>query len=217
MANRTYLFATDLVPSIANSGAPRKLVGLSECNYEIPLTYALLVAGSPELCLSNIWQYRTEAGAPSHPLALAAPYAQGLQRARDFYALLTQPTARSVFHEALSFLEREENQQPYLLLELGEYLSMFDEEDPPEGKLHMSRLGRSTPCCKATPQTASGKSRVSSMRCPPTIPSQPGRRRWSNSVPASGAMFCITRPATEASRLLRSFSTVSRIDSLPHP
>jgi hypothetical protein len=137
MANRTYLFATDLVPSIANSGAPRKLVGLSECNYEIPLTYALLVAGSPELCLSNIWQYRTEAGAPSHPLALAAPYAQGLQRARDFYALLTQPTARSVFHEALSFLEREENQQPYLLLELGEYLSMFDEADPPEGKLHV--------------------------------------------------------------------------------
>ena len=141
MANRTYLFATDLIPRHANSGTLRKLVGLSECNYEIPFTYALLVAGSPELCLhrggsrahavSNIWQFRTEQGAPSHPLALAAPFSVGLQRARDFYAMLTQPTARSVFHEALSFLDRPENQHPYFLLELGEYLSMFDDEDPP--------------------------------------------------------------------------------------
>jgi len=137
MANRTYLFATNLIPRHAKSGTLRKLVGLSECNYEIPFTYALLVAGSPELCLSNIWQFRTEQGAPSHPLALAAPFSVGLQRARDFYAMLTQPTARSVFHEALSFLDRPENQHSYFLLELGEYLSMFDDEDPPEGKLHV--------------------------------------------------------------------------------
>lgn len=137
MANRTYLYATDLIPSHANAGATRKIVGLSECNHDLPFVYLLLIAGEPELCLSNIWQFRTEAGAPSHPLALASPYAVGLQRAQGFYETLTHPTVREVFLEPLSFLQQPENQQPYLLLELGEYLSLFDDDDEPKGKLHV--------------------------------------------------------------------------------
>jgi hypothetical protein len=137
MANRTYLFATDIIPTHANAGELRKIVGLSECNYELPFTYALLVAGSPELCLSNIWQFRTEPGAPSHPLALAAPFSVGLQRAREFHSLLTHPTAREIFGAALAFLECQENHQPYFLLELGEFLALFDDDDEPKGKLHV--------------------------------------------------------------------------------
>ena len=136
MANRTYLYATDLIPMHSNAGAKRKIIGLSECKYELPFTFRLLIAGDPQLCLSNIWHFRTEAGALPHPLALASSFAAGLDRARTFHALLVHPVARECFGEVLAFLDRPENQQTHLLLELGEYLSMFEDDDEPKGKLH---------------------------------------------------------------------------------
>lgn len=136
MANRSYLYATDLIPSHANAGAPRRIVGLSECKYAVPALYGVLMCGSTELCLSNIWQFRTEEGGPSQPLALAAPMQEGLENLRFIRRRVVRTAAVTVLDEAISFLERPENQLLFLLLELAEYFSMFDEADEPRGKLH---------------------------------------------------------------------------------
>lgn len=136
MANRTYLYATDLIPTHENAGQPRRIVGLSETSYAMPMMYGILVAGEPVLCLSNIWTFRTAEGAPSQPLALAAPFDAGLAMMRRFQQALTHPAARAVVDEAVDFLQQPKNALPYLLLEAAEYFDMFDEDDPPKGKLY---------------------------------------------------------------------------------
>lgn len=136
MANRTYLYATDLVPSHDNAGALRRIVGLSECRYSTPLLYRILVCGEPQLCLSNIWHFRTEKSAPSHPLAVAAGFEQGLARLKTLRSQVVARPAATVLDEALGFLERPENRSDYFLLELAEFFDMFAEHEEPKGKLH---------------------------------------------------------------------------------
>ena len=135
MANRTYLYSTDLIPSHDNAGQQRSIVGLSESNYSVPLIYRALIAGSPRLCLSNIWSFRSVAGGLSEPLAIVAPYPEGLENLVFFQQSVIHPDARPLLDEAVAFLSQPANQRPYLLLELAEYISMMDDDEEPKGKL----------------------------------------------------------------------------------
>lgn len=135
MANRSYLYATDLIPTHETAGQTRSIVGLSESNYSIPLVYRALLAGSPQLCLSNIWAFRTAAGAKSEPLAVAGSYASGLANLVFFQQLVSHPRARALLDEAVEFLSQPVNQRPFLLLELAEYLLLVDDDEEPKGSL----------------------------------------------------------------------------------
>lgn len=135
MANRTYLYSTDLVPTHENAGQVRSIVGLSESNYSVPLIYRALLAGSPRLCLSNIWKFRTAVGRDSEPLAIIGPYSDGLENLVFFQQSVSHPQARALLDEAVQFLSQPANARPYLLLELAEYLSLLEDEDEPKGKL----------------------------------------------------------------------------------
>ncbi|MBQ1762738.1 MAG: hypothetical protein IIZ92_07545 [Aquincola sp.] len=54
MANRSYLYASDVIPGQPDAEGG-KLVGLSEWRYDIPLVFKLLASGRPRLCPSLVW------------------------------------------------------------------------------------------------------------------------------------------------------------------
>jgi hypothetical protein len=52
MANRSYLYSTNIIPSSNNKSKEEpKLIGISEWNYAIPIVFQLLVSGKPIACL----------------------------------------------------------------------------------------------------------------------------------------------------------------------
>lgn len=52
MANRSYLYSTNVVPGPDVKKATRTLTGISEWNYDIPIIYKLLLSGNPRPCKS---------------------------------------------------------------------------------------------------------------------------------------------------------------------
>ncbi len=52
MANRAYLYSTSFLPGAETEF--RRIVGLSEWSYDIPLAFKLLLTGNPHRCTSLI-------------------------------------------------------------------------------------------------------------------------------------------------------------------
>jgi hypothetical protein len=117
MANRTYLYATDVVPGTDPGQGTRQTVGISEWNYDIPIVYKLLLTGNPRMCKSLIWE------TPDN-IALVGDYSLGLQRLKDCLKRIDFPAAQSLITDALTFLEKEENRRLYFLLECAEIFEM---------------------------------------------------------------------------------------------
>lgn len=114
MANRSYLYATDRLP---DGRADSSWIGLSEWNYDIPLVYKLLLSGSPQVCLSTIWP---DIG----NIAIASPYALGLQQLERFLSQIHCDDARPLIQEAVAFLTAQRNRRGYFVLECGEIFAM---------------------------------------------------------------------------------------------
>jgi len=122
MANRSYLFASPYVPGPDAAGNdPKQLKGLSECKYNIPLAYRLLVSADVQLCRSMIWTDLDE------PTALAGRAGAGIDRLQQFLARIDHPSVAPLRNQALNFLNSHADRNGYFVLECAEILDMGDE------------------------------------------------------------------------------------------
>jgi len=121
VANRSYLYATDVPPGGGDDGQDRELVGISEWNYDVPIVFKLLLSGSPKTCRSAVWDMDEE-------IALAGDYDAGVANLEAFLARITLPEAQPLIEEARAFLHDPAHRRRYFLLECGELYDM--DEDP---------------------------------------------------------------------------------------
>ncbi|QEI07502.1 hypothetical protein FXN63_17900 [Pigmentiphaga aceris] len=121
MANRSYLYSTNVVPDHHAAPAERKRIGISEWAWDTPLVYRLLLSGNPRTCPSTIWNLPEE-------IAIVGDYAQGVEKLRAFLSRITLPDAQPMIAEALAFLDDTDNQQTWLVLESGELYDMEDDD-----------------------------------------------------------------------------------------
>lgn len=121
MANRSYLYSTNVIPGSSTKATGRKLIGISEWNYDIPIVFKLLISGNPKTCLSSIWDNPEE-------IALIGDYASGVKNLEGFLSQIQLPAAQDLISEAIEFLNKLENQNQYFFLECGE---IFDMEETP--------------------------------------------------------------------------------------
>ena len=130
MANRSYLYSCNVVPGPDAVEQGRKLVGISEYRYDIPIVFKLLLSGSPRTCPSSIWDCDDD-------MALLGDYEAGLANLEAFLAQIKTPAAQPLIAEALEFLRKPENRNPYFVLECGE---IFEMSDPGPGEQNLQLL-----------------------------------------------------------------------------
>lgn len=123
MANRSYLYSTNIAPGPDAVAQGRKLVGISEYRYDIPIVFKLLLSGNPRACPSSIWDSNGD-------IALMGDYESGLANLERFLAQIRQPEAQPEIAAALAFLKNPANRNPYFVLECGEIFDMTDEPLP---------------------------------------------------------------------------------------
>ena len=119
MANRSYLYSSNLIPKADTKLSERKVIGISEWNYAIPIVFKILVSGYPQACTSLIWKHPDQ-------IALVADYAAGVKNLESFFTKVGCPQAQNLIAEAIAFLHTPENQNQYFVLECGEIFDMSD-------------------------------------------------------------------------------------------
>lgn len=121
MANRSYLYATDLLPP-RDSPVSEKMPfrSIAEWNYDIPLCFKLLVSSKTDVRRSAIWTVE-------EPIAFAGEYAGGVAALKNFLAQVDFPGGKALIDEAVEFLDRAENQRQYFVLEVGEIFDLTTE------------------------------------------------------------------------------------------
>lgn len=113
MANRSYLYATDVPPSPAVKPADGRMIGISEWNYDIPPAFKLLLTGSPRKSISSIWQVPDE-------IAIVGDYGSGVSRLLRELDKIADPRIADLRSEAKAFLSDSKNQRSVFVLECGE-------------------------------------------------------------------------------------------------
>ncbi len=126
MANRSYLYAINFDNTTEDlQQKDRKIVGLSEYNYDIPLSYRILVSQDTALAYSIIWEYEK-------PIAIQGDFAKGKEKLFHFLdSLLTKSISEkdlleNEIKETKNFLNAHKSK--YILLECGEIFEMDDVE-----------------------------------------------------------------------------------------
>ncbi|MGQ4489295.1 hypothetical protein LRE75_22190 [Streptomyces sp. 372A] len=120
MANRSYLYSADSVPSEAD--IPRRIRCVSEHNWDIPLAHKLLVGRGTTIVPSMIW---------NHPIGIAADYAAGAALLRDLLGAVgdgLRDDAEFAACVAGTTAHLEKQAARYFLLETGEIVSMTDDD-----------------------------------------------------------------------------------------
>jgi hypothetical protein len=120
MANRSYLYATDIVPSEVSAPEKGQCIGISEFSWAIPIVFKLLLGGNPRTCRSIIWKEASN-------IAIVGEYSRGLERLKEFLARIELPAAQPLVQEALDFLQENKNRRNYFLLECGEIFDLTEE------------------------------------------------------------------------------------------
>lgn len=121
MANRSYLYSTNVIPGSIDEVNDRKMIGIAEWDYEIPIVCKLLLSGNPKTCRSSLWENPEE-------IALIGDYATGVKKLEEFLSQIALPAAQNSIAETIEFLNRPENKNQYFVLECGE---VFDMDDTP--------------------------------------------------------------------------------------
>ncbi|MFJ8210687.1 hypothetical protein [Streptomyces sp. NPDC096033] len=120
MANRSYLFSADSIPT--EDDIPKPIRCISEHNWAVPLAHQLLVGYGTTVVPSMIWSPR---------IGIAADYDRGAALLRDLLLAVGQGLeeddefARCV-KKTTTHLETQRAQ--YFLLETGEMVSLGDED-----------------------------------------------------------------------------------------
>jgi hypothetical protein len=135
MANRTYLYATNLQPTEEALGIERQIVGLAESSWSLPYIFMILLAGQPKPCISNIWKFIDGKTNKYAQIALCAPYTNALNNLTQLHSLCTNPIIAAELSEIRAFLSKPENVHEYILLEPAEYFNGFSEDEEPKGTI----------------------------------------------------------------------------------
>jgi hypothetical protein len=117
MANRSYIYASDIVPARGADPKKRRMIGISEWNYDIPVAYKLLASGSPQTAISSIWKL-------DQKIAIVGDFDAGESRLMQFLDQLPEPQIRSLREEAKLFLSSPQHRRKYFVLECGEIFDM---------------------------------------------------------------------------------------------
>lgn len=117
MANRAYLYSTDHVPGSPGPQSDRRVAGIAEWAYDVPIVFKLLVSANPKLCRSLIWDVPEQ-------IAIVGNFEQGIQKLVAFLDRISFPEVAPLREEAVSFLTNPANRGQYFLLEAGEILEM---------------------------------------------------------------------------------------------
>jgi hypothetical protein len=120
VANRSYLYSSKTVPGDQAPQEKRRLQGIAEWNYDIPLAFKLLLSGNPRPCRSSIWE--TE-----ELVAIAGDYRVGVERLTQFLQKIKIPVAQPMIQETFAFLNSDKNKNLFFVLECGEIFTMEDE------------------------------------------------------------------------------------------
>lgn len=120
MANRSYLYSSNFVPPPEANEADRRITGISEWKYDIPIGFKILLSGNPRKCQSLIWDVPQE-------IAIVGDYDQGLDRLLHFLDRIPLPEVIPLKEEARKFLTDEANKNRYFILECGEIFELHDE------------------------------------------------------------------------------------------
>jgi hypothetical protein len=127
MANRSYLYSTNLDSTTRKKEPTDKILSLGEYNYAIPLAFKILVSQEPKICPSVVWDYE-------HPIALLGDYEKGKAKLLQF---LDEVRSKNIFPEnemidliekTFFFLNREDRKEQFSILECGEIYEMGDDE-----------------------------------------------------------------------------------------
>ncbi len=120
MANRSYLYATDTIPS---KGKPNPSYGLAEYNWDVPLVFKLIMAGSPRRTASAIW---------GQPIGIIADRAGAQERVEAFAKVLVEKHPKRKDLEAqleeMRAVLAKTPKTKYLLLETGEIADMMGDD-----------------------------------------------------------------------------------------
>ena len=129
MANRSYLFATDLVPTPGVWPAQGRMVGISEWNYDIPPAFRLMLTGNPRKAISSIWEVQEE-------IAVVGDYEAGVERLLSELGRHAGAEMEALREEARAFLMDPANRRKFLVLECGEIFEMEEgSKDEQTGRL----------------------------------------------------------------------------------
>lgn len=126
MANRSYLYSINVIPD-KNPEQKRVIKGLTEFNWDIPLSHKLLVSSETKICDSVIWNVEEKIG-------LVGNYEKGVENLKKFLDIFKKQTIKNknefdkYYNESLTFLEDPKNQQNYILLEAGEIFDLAGED-----------------------------------------------------------------------------------------
>ena len=119
MANRSYLYSVDKIPEITNTSI--RIIGLSECNYNIPLVYRILCSVNPIASRSIIWD-------ADEKIAITADYLGGMEKLEKFITRIQDYVDNNILDNIRTFLNNKNNVQKYFHLECGEIFEMEDGE-----------------------------------------------------------------------------------------
>ncbi|WP_030556211.1 DUF7822 domain-containing protein [Streptomyces exfoliatus] len=125
MANRSYLYSADSMPSEAE--VPKRIRCISEHNWDIPLAHKLMVGRGTTIVPSMIW---------NPPIGIAGDYADGAALLRELLRTVgkgLEDDAEFAECVARTKAHLEKQQAKYFLLETGEIVSMTD--DDPEASV----------------------------------------------------------------------------------
>ena len=119
MANRSYLYACDTIPTRDADKSHRHMTGISEWNYDIPAAYKLLASGGPQICASSIWK-KVDA-----PIAIVSNFDYGVRRLFQYLDRLPQRLVQPLCDEARRFLYSPRNRRKFFVLECGEIFDLL--------------------------------------------------------------------------------------------
>jgi hypothetical protein len=98
----------------------RRMIGISEWNYDIPVVYKLLASGSPRTSISSIWKL-------DENIAIVGDYETGLRRLTGFLDQLPKELIEPIRNEAVRFLSSPRNRRKFFVLECAEIYDMQGE------------------------------------------------------------------------------------------
>ncbi len=124
MANRSYLYTLDAVPTKKNT--PKPIRSLSEWGWDIPLAHKILASENPKRCQSAIWS--------DHEIGVVADFAAGRDRLLAFLDVLAKakPKNAKAFAAAVAetkkTLASKKHAGKFALLECGEIFDLLDDD-----------------------------------------------------------------------------------------
>jgi hypothetical protein len=127
MANRSYIYSIDFDRTLEHRSENKKVCGLSELNYSIPLAYKILVSQNSKISPSVIFDYEK-------PIAIIGDFYKGREKLFLFLDellktdIIDKDELKREIKTSKEFLYDAEHENKYAILECGEIYTMNDGE-----------------------------------------------------------------------------------------